>query len=194
MEHLVQTFSPQQMAHEDKVGMHKLRYEVFVQRLGWEVKTEEGMERDQFDDIEQATFMLAKSPEGCVDGCWRVLPTTGPYMLRDVFPELLHGQTPPMSADCWELSRLAVATTRTETGNASFGPVSLALMAELASFALKRGIKRYVAVTTPAVERLLTHQGLHIHRVGPPIRIGVSMALACVIELDSITFEAVGMG
>ncbi len=194
MVHLVQTFSTQQLAHEDMVGMHRLRYEVFAERLGWDVKTEDGMERDQFDDVAQVNFMLAKSPEGCVDGCWRVLPTTGPYMLRDVFPELLHGQAPPMSGDCWELSRLAVATNRTATGNASFGPISMALMAELASFALKRGINRYVAVTTPAVERMLKYQGLHIHRVGPPMRIGVSMALACMIELDDITLKAVGMG
>ena len=194
MQHLVQTYSSEQLVTEDMLGMHRLRYEVFAERLGWDVKTENGMERDQFDDVAQVAFVLAKSPHGSVDACWRILPTTGPYMLRDVFPELLHGQPAPMSDDCWELSRLAVATNRTATGNASFGPISMALMAELASFGLERGISRYVAVTTPGIERMLKYQGLHIHRVGPPVRIGVSVALACMIELDSITLAAVGMG
>ncbi|MES2951740.1 MAG: acyl-homoserine-lactone synthase [Pseudomonadota bacterium] len=193
MEHLVQTFSPDQLAYDDMVGMHRLRYEVFAERLGWDVGTENGMERDQFDDIAQVAFMLAKSPEGLVDACWRILPTTGPYMLRDVFPELLHGQQAPMSDDCWELSRFAVATNRTATGNASFGPISRALMAESAAFAKDRGINRYVTVTTPIMERMLKHQGLHIHRIGPPIRIGVAAAVACVIEVDDITLKAVGM-
>jgi len=191
---LVQTFSPEQLVYEDMLGMHRLRYEVFAKRLGWDVSTENGMERDQFDEIEQAAFVLAKSPEGCVDACSRILPTTGPYMLRDVFPELLQGQPAPMSDDCWELSRFAVATDRTGTGNASFGPISRAMMVESASFAMERGINRYVTVTTPIMERMLKHQGLHIHRLGPPIRMGVATGVACMIEVDAISLQAVGMG
>jgi len=194
MQHLVQTYSAEQLVYEDMLGMHRLRYEVFAERLGWDVKAENGLERDQYDDVPRVAFVLAKSPEGAVDACWRILPTTGPYMLRDIFPELLHGQPAPMSEDCWELSRLAVATNRTETGHATFGPISMALMAELASFALENGINRYIAVTTPTIERMLKHQGLHVHRIGPPVLYGVSVALACVIELDSVTLGAVGMG
>lgn len=193
MQHSIQTFSSTQLAHSDMLAMHRLRYEVFAERLGWDVRTENGMERDQFDDIADVAFVLAKSADGLVDACWRILPTTGPYMLRDVFPELLHGQHAPMSDDCWELSRFAVATNRTETGNASFGPISRALMAESACFARDKGISRYVTVTTPIMERMLKHQGLHIHRIGPPIRIGVAAAVACMIEVDDITLKAVGM-
>jgi len=193
MEHLVRTYSPAQLVYDDMVGMHRLRYEVFAERLGWDVQTENGMERDRFDDLEQVVFVLAKSSLGSVDACWRILPTMGPYMLRDVFPELLHGQQAPMSEDCWELSRFAVATNRTATGNASFGPISRALMVESASFALERGISRYVTVTTPIMERMLKHQGLHIHRIGPPVRIGVAAAVACMIEVDETTLKAVGM-
>jgi acyl homoserine lactone synthase len=193
MQHLVQTYSAEQLVYEDMLGMHRLRYEVFAERLGWDVKAENGLERDQFDDIEQVAFVLAKSPEGAVDACWRILPTTGPYMLRDVFPELLHGQAAPVSSDCWELSRFAVATNRTETGNASFGPIARALMAESAVFAKEHGINHYVTVTTPIIERMMKHQGLHIHRIGPPVRIGVTAAVACMIEVDSITLSAVGM-
>jgi len=113
-------------------------------------------------------------------------------MLRDTFPELLHGQPAPAGADCWELSRFAVATDRAGTSNATVGPVSMALMAESIAFAKERGILRYVTVTTPIMERMLKQAGLHISRMGPPIRIGVTAAIACTIELDEITQHAVG--
>jgi len=39
----------------------------------------------------------------------------------------------------------------------------------------------------------MKRQGLHIHRIGPPIRIGVVMTVACIIEVDEITLNAVGL-
>ncbi len=38
----------------------------------------------------------------------RLLPTTGPYMLADVFPQLLRGEDPPKAEHIWEISRFAV--------------------------------------------------------------------------------------
>jgi acyl homoserine lactone synthase len=192
MDHYIATYALRAMSPMDSEGMHRLRYEIFSQKLGWEVNVQNGLERDQFDDVSEVEYMLAKSPEGSVEACWRLLPTLGPNMLRDTFPQLLHGQSAPCGADCWELSRFCVATDRAGTSNATVGPVSMALMAESAAFAKARGIVRYVTVTTPVMERMLKHAGLHISRIGPPIRIGVASAVACIIELDEITLRAVG--
>lgn len=193
MNHSIGAFTPNQLPPTDLDGMLRLRFEVFSERLGWEVQTSEGMERDSFDDLPRVAYVLAKSSIGTVDACWRILPTTGPYMLRDIFPELLHGQDSPASEDCWELSRFAVATNRATTNNAAFGPISIALMAESAAFAKVNGILRYVTVTTPAMERMLKNLKIHIHRIGPPIRIGVASAVACIIEVDDITLSALGL-
>ncbi len=54
-------------------------------------------------------------------GSWRLLPTTGPYMLRDVFPQLLHGVAAPAAADTWEISRFAVS--KRVIGNSSLGTI-----------------------------------------------------------------------
>ena len=179
------------MHQGDLHAMFKLRYTVFHDRLGWDVQTEDGLERDEFDDLPEVSYVLAKHADGAVDACWRLLPTTGPYMLRDTFPELLHGQEAPRSDDCWELSRFAVATDRVGTSNDTFGPMSMALMRQSAEFALENNITRYVTVTTPVMERMLRQQGLHIHRMGPSIRIGVASAVAVVIEVDDITLAAI---
>jgi acyl homoserine lactone synthase len=65
-------------------------------------------------------------------------------------------------------------------------------MVESARFARENGISRYVTVTTPIMERMLKHQGVHIHRVGPSIKIGIASAVACIIEVDDVTLTAIG--
>jgi len=47
--------------------------------------------------------------ENAVVGCWRLLPTTGPYMLKDIFSHLLWGKPAPEQPDVWEISRFAIA-------------------------------------------------------------------------------------
>ena len=183
--------TPSHIAPADLHAMFQLRYSVFHERLGWDVQAREGLERDGYDDLPDVAYVLAKHPGGSVDACWRLLPTTGPYMLRDSFPQLLHGQSAPMSDDCWELSRFAVATERVGTSHATFGEMPMALMRETARFAQANHIARYVTVTTPGMERMLRHQGLHIHRLRPSLRIGVASAVALMIELDDITLSAI---
>ena len=198
MEHQVFAQPLRDLSAKDREGMFRLRYETFRVRLGWDVETtDDGLEIDQFDG-ENSNYILARSPQDDIDACWRLLPTLGPNMLRDVFPQLLGGQPAPAAADVWELSRFALATDRLAAaelaGNyqLSFGPLSIALISEAARFAKAHGIVRYVTVTTAAIERMLKKQGLHIHRLGPPVKIGNVLTLACFIEVDDISLRAVG--
>lgn len=188
----VQTSTLRQMTDEDRNGMFRLRHETFVNRLGWDVQTHDGMERDHFDQP-GTHYIFVPGTEGAVDACWRLLPTTGPYMLKNTFPELLAGLPAPEAADVWELSRFAVATDRVGSTGQEFGPLSVELMAQSARFALENGISRYVTVTTAAIERLLRKQGLSMHRLCAPLRIGKVLTVACVIEVDATTLAAVGL-
>lgn len=180
--------------------MFRLRYDTFRTRLGWDVKTTpDGLEIDEYDGNESAMYIVATSADSGVDACWRLLPTLGPNMLRDTFPQLLHGMPAPAAADVWELSRFAIATDRLaaseDVGNPQigFGQLSVELMRASVRFAWERGIARYVTVTTTAIERMLKRQGLNIRRMGPPIRIGDVMTVACFIELDKQTSDALGI-
>ncbi|HXD43477.1 MAG TPA: acyl-homoserine-lactone synthase [Ramlibacter sp.] len=200
MQHTVSTGPLQGFTAAEQFGMFALRHEVFKVRLGWDVEvTEDGREIDQFDADEQARYIIGKSPAEHIDAHWRLLPTLGPYMLRDVFPQLLHGQPAPAAADVWELSRFAIATDRLasseDAGNhqIGFGTLSVALMQESVRFARSNGIARYVTVTTSAIERMLVRRGLNVHRVGPPIKIGRVLTVACFIEIDDTTATALGM-
>jgi acyl homoserine lactone synthase len=199
MQHTILTHSLRDMNAVDRDAMFRLRAKVFSDRLGWAVTvTDEGHEVDDFDRLSGAHYILARSPDGSVDACWRLLPTLGPNMLRDVFPELLHGLQPPAAADVWELSRFAVDASRLaeddHAGNhqIGFGDLSVALMAESTRFAQTNGIARFVTVTTAAIERMLKKQGVDVHRVGPPLRIGHVLTVACFIEINDTTLRALG--
>lgn len=196
----VETYSLKDMSDAQRTGMFRLRYDTFVKRLGWEVKTNgAGLEIDEFDGSDSAKYVVAASAECKVAACWRLLPTLGPNMLRDVFPVLLHGNAAPAAADTWELSRFAVTRDqRPASGHArgpqpGFGPLPIALMRESVAFARRNGIARYVTVTTKPIERILVRQGLHVRRIGPSVRIGDVQAVACYVETDNQTAAALGM-
>ena len=172
--------------------MYQLRHTVFRERLGWDVVSDHGMEHDFFDVL-NPVYLLAKGDKNEIEACWRLLPTMGPYMLRDVFPELLHGQPAPQDPVIWELSRFAVSKSSHKA--ACFGPgeISIRMFQTVARFALENGINQYVTVTTTAVERLMRKFGFNLHLFGPPVRVGITMAVAFWIDIDSHT-EAIACG
>ena len=88
-------------------AVFRLRYRVFHERLGWQVSTHAEMEHDDFDELDPL-YLLAYDQDGGLVGTWRMLPTVGPCMLRDVFPQLLDGGPAPAHPDIWEGSRFAV--------------------------------------------------------------------------------------
>ncbi|MEW6164272.1 MAG: acyl-homoserine-lactone synthase [Pseudomonadota bacterium] len=167
--------------------MHRLRAKIFRERMGWEVSLLGGMEIDGYDALDPH-YMVIKEGDEIVRGCWRLLPTQGPYMLKDTFPALLHGQAAPEARDVWELSRFAIETG----GPQGFGFAGLALeaMKEIVLFGDRMGIGHYVTVTTTAIERLLRRTGIAITRYGPPIRIGVENAVALDIDIGAQTHRA----
>ena len=109
-------------------------------------------------------------------------------MLKDTFPQLLHGHPVPQSDEVWELSRFAIETD----GPQGFGFAGLALeaMREIVTFGDRMGIRHYVTVTTTPIERLLRKTGIAITRFGPPIRIGVENAVALNIDIGVQTHVA----
>ena len=83
--------------------MLKLRALVFKERLDWEVEVNDGQERDIFDD-QDPLYLLSVDECNNLLGSLRLLPTTGPNMLRDVFSELTpNGRI--ASPLIWESSR-----------------------------------------------------------------------------------------
>jgi acyl homoserine lactone synthase len=161
--------------------MHTLRAKVFKGRLGWEVPIMSGMEIDGYDALEPLYMMIREPGGGALRGCWRLLPTEGPYMLKDSFAQLLHGQAAPEHARIWELSRFAIETEG--AGCFGFSDITLQSIAEIISHGYHAGIDQYVTVTTTAIERLLRRAGVVTTRFGQPLQIGVEKAVALYVDV-----------
>lgn len=177
----IQIASRREFPAHELGAMHRLRAKVFKDRMGWDVPLMSGMEIDGYDAIEP-TYMMIRETGGDLRGCWRILPTEGPYMLKDSFSQLLHGQAAPADPKIWELSRFAIETE----GRHSFGfsEVAMESIGEIIAYGHRMGIEQYVTVTTTAIERLLRRAGVVTSRFGPPIQIGVENAIALYVDIE----------
>ncbi len=166
--------------------MYRLRYRVFFERLGWDVKVADGRETDEFDDARNV-YQLATDDRGDIVGGWRLRPTTLPYMMKDVFPQLLGGTPAPVCPDVWEISRFAVDEDRADQPGFGLNDTARALVRHAIQYAVFHDIRRYVMVVSVAVERLLANTGMVLHRYGPPQRIGRVRSVACSLDIDAHT-------
>ena len=154
--------------------------------LGWKLETSQGMELDQFDR-QDTVYVVALDRDGNVNGCARLLPTSRPYLLGDVFPQLLCNEELPCDDDVWELSRFAAVDFGSESGvalqqfSASF---AIGLLKQIMAHVAELGAKRLITVSPLGIERLLRLAGVESHRAGPPVMIDGRPIFACWIELD----------
>ena len=172
----------------DVHGMHELRYRVFRERLQWDIPVSDECERDDYDDFDPVFFMAREKRS--IVGCCRILPTTGPYMLRNTFPELLGKSEAPVADDVWEISRFAVE--KAARPGLCFSTIPETLIGELVRYALENRIRSYVFVTTTGFERLLKRMGVNIERFADPMQIGVERSVALWMHNDTMTIRAAG--
>ena len=142
---------------KDFEGILRLRHRVFNERLNWEVSSSNGRERDRFDDLDPIYF-ASLNDRGDVDGTWRLLPTTGPHMLSDVFPFLLDGRPIPRSPLVWEMSRLALDRDSEINVRAAPGEPGACTMAVLFAAAMEwcmfKGVLELVVVHDARMARI----------------------------------------
>lgn len=169
---------------EALIEMHRLRFRVFKSRLDWEVTTSADMERDSYDDL-GPVYLLQRNAAGDLTGCVRLLPTTGPTMLRDTFPVLLHGQPMPSDPAVWETSRFALDQRAVASvGAGGVATETYELFVGLLEFGLANSIREIVTVTDARMERILRRANWPLLRLGEPVQIGDTRALAGSVEIS----------
>ena len=159
-------------------AMFRLRRRVFKERLDWTVSVSGDLELDVYDAL-NPTYLVMVSGKREVVGCVRLLPTTGPTMLADTFPQLLAGETPPRSRRILESSRFCVDTNLAvdAAGNGLNRATFILFAAMIESLGLLDA-DSIVTVTDTRMERILRRAGWPLERLAPPQRVGETMALA----------------
>lgn len=85
-------------------AMFRDRKRVFVDLRGWNVPVIAGeFEIDQFDGP-HTVYCIATDEKATHRGSIRLIPTSEPHILGDVFPDLCDGDV-PTGPDIWELTR-----------------------------------------------------------------------------------------
>ncbi|MCU0731136.1 MAG: hypothetical protein MUE84_06075 [Hyphomonas sp.] len=142
----------------------EFRKQLFVDKLGWSLRTADGMEFDEFDDENAIYTVLLKT--SVIIGGFRAIRTDHPYLARSIFPGLAQWRAYPATPDCWEISRFGVLTDEDQ------GAVAQAAYSAMFRFALRRQAKALVALADPTYERYLATLGIRTLRYGPPTVIG----------------------
>jgi acyl homoserine lactone synthase len=155
--------------------------------LVWDVTSRDGHEYDRFDDAD-SLYVLGTDEEEALCGGWRLRPTDRGSMLGEVFTPLLQGAPAPCDPAVWEISRFVVRKdARRAPGARKPCWGARALLREAVRFAIEHEISRYVFVVSLAVERLIAHSGVRVHRFASPVRIGRSLSVACWVDIDEHT-------
>lgn len=167
-----------------KLGQY--RHKVFVDTLGWPLQVESNLEFDQFDRSD-TLYLIAFNQDRQIIGTGRLLPCNKPYLLADVFPELMEGCAIPRGADVWELSRFSsmdFSGDRLPQAAAQFhSPASPLLLQAALDLAAQAGVSRLITVSPLGIERILRRLGFSASRAAPPRRVNGELLFACWIDV-----------
>lgn len=171
--------------------MHQLRANVFGRRLEWDVTITDGCERDQFDDL-KPTYIVATFRGNKVIGCARLLPAVGPTMLERIFPQLLANGSLNATCAMIESSRFCVDTSLPAgRGGGQLHHATLTMFAGIIEWSMANGYDKIVTATDLRFERILNRAGWTMARLGEPVAIGNTVAIAGTLPADQESFKQV---
>ncbi len=170
----------------------RMRAEVFSERLGWSVKVQNGMEIDVFDDYDPLYLASIDPQTGRVQGSLRLLPTTGPNMLRDVFPALLPNGERVESPLIWESSRFC-----TDPGLArapgKLHSVTIELFCGVIEVGLRAGLDCVVSVYGAGMSRIFRRAHWPAQTIGQPYQYGDVLTHAGIFEISQDARQRLGV-
>jgi acyl homoserine lactone synthase len=177
-------------------AMFRMRATVFSDRLGWDVTVTNGLEIDRFDTEDPLYLLSIDERTGALQGGVRLLPTTSPNMLRDVFPVLVPGGAPE-SPLIWESSRFAVnpaafVEADRAGSNHVVNRITIELLCGIVEVCQRAGIEHVVSVFDARMARIFRSVNCAFGVIGTPTRIGKTMTYAGVFDMSDQMRERLG--
>jgi len=166
-------------------AMHRDRKKIFVDALKWDVPVVDGQfEIDQFD-TDEAIYLVALAPESHRHlGSVRLLPSTGPHLLGEVFP-FLCDKGVPVGDDIYEITRLCTAPAKDIEPKL----IRRRLATALCEFGLLYGINKYTCVTHVQYLTHLLSVGWECDMLGEPKQVGPDLVGALSISITPATLQ-----
>jgi acyl-homoserine lactone synthase len=158
-----------------------------VERNWNDLDRADGLERDQFDN-QDATYILAID-EGQVVGGSRLVPTSRPHLLSEVFPYLASVRGLPRAADIYEWTRMFVIKSRRE-GRTMGGQTRGMVICGVLEHCLDNGITGLTAVIEMFWLPLFHSMGWNLTPLGLPELINGEWSIAVKMAITEDTLAS----
>jgi len=166
--------------------MHRDRKRVFASLPGWGPPSlDDEFEIDQFDTDDATYVLIPESDASGHLGSVRLLPTTAPHLLSEVFPHLCeHGV--PSDSDTWEITRFCLRPGLDDPRS-----VQRQLTLALVEYALLQGIRQYTCAISATTLPALLSVGWDCEPLGLPHQHDQDLLAALSISITPATLHAV---
>jgi len=169
-------------------AMHRHRYRLFVDLMGWRaLQSDDRLDIDEFDNA-NATYLIAINAKGIVCGSARMIPTWRPHMLKNLFPEYVQGEV-PTGAAIWEWTRHAPgdpAFPKEENVEAR-----AILHIGIMEFAMSRGIDQLTGIVETRVLPKMLDMGWKCEPLGLPVEYGEGVAVAFKAQVEAANIDRI---
>lgn len=172
--------------------MFRLRKRVFADELAWDVPVKGDLERDEYDDINPIYLVWCSDDRKTLYGSVRLLPTTGPTLLFDVFRNTFNDEE--LSAPgIWEATRLCVDKEAIARDFPDMKPARAfgLMMSAITELALGAGTSAVVANHEPHVGRLYKSCGAVLDKIGEADGFGKRPVCCSVFEISTASHASI---
>jgi N-acyl-L-homoserine lactone synthetase len=165
----------------DLAAMYCQRKVVFVDGAQWNIPVVSDQEIDDYDLLEDTVYLLAKdAPEGPLLASTRLLTTTGPHLMRDLY-SIAYRAGLPCGPTVWEVSRFCTAPGIGGRGK-RLG-LLWQIICGIIEMALKHGIHQVIFAANRALLPLALQCGWDARTVGPTMSDGNDEVTAVVATI-----------
>lgn len=146
----------------------RLRKKVFADRLGWQVPVTGSHERDRYDDLHPAYLLWCDDDRKQLYGSVRLMPTTGPTLLYDVFRSTFPDACDLVAPGIWEGTRMCVDEDVIAHDFPDMRPdrAFCLLLLALCEIALDHGIHTMISNYEPHMKRVYQRAGAELEELG----------------------------
>lgn len=148
--------------------MFKLRKKVFSDQLNWDVPVDGDCEKDSYDELNPVYLLWCNEKKTKLYGVVRLMPTTGPTLLYDVFrktfPDIVSFEAPGI----WEGTRMCIDHKLLSKDHPEIEPghAFSILLLVLCEVAIKHGIHTMVSNYEPQMKRVYRRSGIEVNELG----------------------------